>query len=166
VSKIGVGIVGTGGIAHMHAAAVASLAEGELVAVCDIVEEKAQAFAQEFGVSKVYSDSRAFFADPQVEAALVCTPHPSHCPLAIQAAEAGVHVMVEKPLSVDLREADRAIEVAQKAGIKFGVIFQRRFWPAAQRARKAINDGKLGKIILGDCVVKWWRDRAYYARDA
>lgn len=166
--QVKIGIIGTGGIAHMHAAAVASLEEAELVAVCDVVKDKAAAFAQEFGVvpSQVYTDSKTFFRDSGIQAALVCTPHPSHCPLAIQAAEAGVHVMVEKPLSVDLREADRAIEAAQKAGIKFGVIFQRRFWPAAQRARKAIDDGKLGRIILGDCIVKWWRPKEYYDRDA
>ena len=166
MSKVGLGIVGTGGIANMHAAAVTHLENAQLVAVCDVIEERAKAFAEKYGAPKYYTDSQEFFGDPDVQAALVCTPHKAHCPLAIQAAEARVHVMVEKPLSVDLAEADRAIEAADKAGIKFGVIFQRRFWPAAQRAHKAIADGKLGRIILGDCIVKWWRPREYYARDA
>ena len=160
--RIGIGIIGTGGIAATHAKAVQSLEEAELVAGCDIVESRVQDFACRYGVSAVYTDSHAFFQDPRVEAALVCTPHIAHCPLAIQAAQAGVHVMVEKPLSVNLDEADEAIEAARKANIKFGVIFQRRFWPAAQRARKAVEAGKLGKIILGDCIVKWWRPKEYY----
>ena len=164
--RVGIGIIGCGGIANMHAAAVVGLEEARLVAVCDTVEARAQAFAEQYHVPKAYIDSRQMLADPEVEAALVCTPHPSHCPLAIQAAEAGKHVMVEKPLSVDLRQADEAIAAARKAGIRFGVIFQRRFWPAAQRARKAIDEGKLGKIILGDCIVKWWRPKSYYDRDA
>jgi UDP-N-acetyl-2-amino-2-deoxyglucuronate dehydrogenase len=164
--KVGIGIIGTGGIANMHAGAVKEIAEADIVAVCDIDEARAAAFAQRHGVSRVYGDSRELLGDPNVEAVLVCTPHPSHCPLAIQAAEAGKHVMVEKPLSVDLQEADRAIAAAKRANVKFGVIFQRRFWPAAQRARAAIDSGKLGRVILGDCVVKWWRDKAYYDRDA
>ena len=165
--KVGIGIIGCGGIANMHAGAVAELAdEVDFVAVCDTVEARARTMAAKYNVPGVYTDSRAMLRDPRLEAVLVCTPHPSHCPLAMQAAEAGRHVMTEKPLSVDLKQADLAIEAAKKAGIKFGVIFQRRFWPGAQRARKAIDDGKLGKVIVGDCQVKWWRDKAYYDRDA
>jgi len=167
--EVGIGIIGCGGIANTHAAAVVRLArlkEAELMAVCDTVPERAEAFARQYGATSVYTDSRELLRDPRVEAVLVCTPHPSHCPLAIQAAEARKHVMVEKPLSVDLRLADDAIAAAKRAGIKFGCIFQRRFWPAAQRARRAIDDGKLGRIILGDCIVKWWRPKSYYDRDA
>lgn len=164
--KVGIGIIGCGNIAQVHAAAVSTLEEAELVATCDAVEAKARAMAEQHGAARAYTDSRDLLGDPAVEAVLVCTPHPSHCPLAIEAAVAGRHVMVEKPLSVDLRAADEAIAAARRAGVKFGVIFQRRFWPAAQRARQAIADGKLGKVILGDCIVKWWRPKSYYDRDA
>jgi UDP-N-acetyl-2-amino-2-deoxyglucuronate dehydrogenase len=166
MDKVGIGIIGTGGIANAHAEAVLSLEEAELVAACDIVPEKARAFAERYHIADVYTDARAFFKNPRLQAALVCTPHRAHCPLAMQAAQAGIHVMVEKPLTVDLREADQAIEAAVVAGIKFGVIFQRRFWPAAQRAHKAIADGKLGEVILGDCIVKWWREKSYYDLDS
>jgi len=164
--KVGLGIIGCGGIANAHASAVVDLEEAELVAVCDTLEARATDFVQRYGARKAYADPQALLADPQVEAVLVCTPHPSHCSIAMQAAEARKHVMVEKPLSVDLAQANRAIEAAKKAGIKFGVIFQRRFWPSAQRAKQAIDQGKLSRVILGDCSVKWWREKSYYDRDA
>jgi len=150
----------------MHAPAIANLSGAEFVAVCDGVEERARTVAAQFGVPRVYTDTAKLFADPRVEAVIVATPHPSHCPLAMQAAAARKHVIVEKPLSVDLKQADAAIEAGLKAGIKFGVIFQRRFWPSAQRAKRAVSEGKLGQVILGDVVVKWWRAKGYYDRDA
>jgi|DewCreStandDraft_5_1066085.scaffolds.fasta_scaffold03790_6 predicted dehydrogenase len=168
MSRIAYGIIGCGGIAQMHAEAIrrlADLGEADLVAVCDTVPEKARALAARYDVPHVFTDARQLLQSGLVEAVSVCTPHPSHCPLAILCAEHRVHVIVEKPLSVDLREADRAIAAARRAGIRFGVIFQRRFWPAAQRAHQAIAAGKLGRIILGDCLVKWYRPRAYYERD-
>jgi UDP-N-acetyl-2-amino-2-deoxyglucuronate dehydrogenase len=167
MGKIGLGLIGCGVIgAGMHAPAIANLKDAEFVAVCDGVEARAQGVAAQFGVSTVYTDTVKLFADPRIEAVVVATPHPSHCPLAKQAAAARKHVIVEKPLSVDLKQADEAIEAGNKAGIKFGVIFQRRFWPAAQRAKKAIADGKLDRVILGDCIVKWWRAKGYYDRDS
>jgi UDP-N-acetyl-2-amino-2-deoxyglucuronate dehydrogenase len=160
-TTLGIGIIGTGTIAPTHAQAVDSIPEAELVAACDIVESRVVDFADRFGV-RACTSAAEILADPKVQAVLVCTPPDSHCPLAEQAAAAGVHVMVEKPLTMDLQQADAAIKAAEQAGIKFGVIFQRRFWDAAQRARQAIDDGKIGKVILGDCAVKWWRPKEYY----
>ena len=160
-AKLGIGIIGTGAVAPIHAQAVDSIAEAELVASCDIVESRVRAFADRFG-GRPYTSADQILADPGVQAVLVCTPPDSHCPLAEQAAAAGVHVMVEKPLTMDLEQADAAIRAAERAGIKFGVIFQRRFWKAAQRACQAIGDGGIREVILGDCAVKWWRPEEYY----
>jgi UDP-N-acetyl-2-amino-2-deoxyglucuronate dehydrogenase len=162
---IGIGIVGCGGIARSHAAALKRLeAEGEctVVGCADLVPEKAQALAAEFGIPSWYADARLLLDHPAVEAITVCTNPPFHVPAALMAAERGKHCIVEKPMAMDLAEADRAIEATRKAGVRFGVIFMRRFWPAAQRARKAIDDGKLGRLILGDCILKWWRPESYY----
>jgi UDP-N-acetyl-2-amino-2-deoxyglucuronate dehydrogenase len=96
---------------------------------------------------------------------LVCTPHPAHAPVVVAAAEAGVHVLCEKPIAASLADADRMVEAADKAGITFGGIFQRRFWPASQRIRKAIDTGRIGTPTLGECATRLWRSADYYASD-
>jgi predicted dehydrogenase len=159
------GIVGCGGIARSHAAALKALEEaGEctVVGCADIVPEKAQALAADFGIPHWYADARPLIDHPDVEAITVCTNPPFHVPATLMATERGKHTIVEKPMTMDLAEADRAIEATRKADVRFGVIFMRRFWPAAQRARQAIDDGKLGRLILGDCILKWYRAENYY----
>jgi len=160
------GIVGCGGIARTHAAALANLPESVFSACCDIDGDRARALATTHGVPHVFTDVHAMLGSGTVDAVLVCTPHPSHAMVVIAAAEAGVHVLCEKPLTIDLGESDRMIAAATKAGIRFGGIFQRRFWPAAQRIRRAIDNGKLGRITYGECQTRIWRPREYYARDA
>jgi UDP-N-acetyl-2-amino-2-deoxyglucuronate dehydrogenase len=103
--------------------------------------------------------------DSGVEAVLVCTPHPAHESLVVAAAQAGVHVLCEKPISVTVDAANRMVDAAKQAGINFGVVFQRRFWPASQRIRQAIDAGKLGKLTLAECTVRIWRSRDYFAAD-
>lgn len=164
--RIGIGIIGCGGIAHSHAQALKRLEqEGEctVVACADLVAEKAQSLAQEFGIPNWYTDAKQVLDHPDVEAITVCTNPPFHVPAALMAAERGKHCIVEKPMTMDLAEADRAIEATRKADVRFGVIFMRRFWPGAQRAHQAIADGKLGqRLIMGDCLLKWWRPQSYY----
>ncbi len=160
------GIVGCGGIARIHAQALAELPESEFVACCDIDEGRARALAAQHHVPHVFTDVQALVRSGLVEAICVCTPHPTHAAVVVAAAEAGVHVLCEKPLAIDLDDADRMIEAADRAGIKLGGIFQRRFWPAAQRIRRAIDDGKLGRLTMGECQARLARDRAYFARDA
>jgi predicted dehydrogenase len=159
------GIIGCGKIAETHADALATLPESRFLAVCDVDEARARAFAARHNVPHAYGDLAEMLRTPGLDAVLVCTPHPSHAPCVIAAAEAGIHVMCEKPMSVDLAAADAMIAATRRAGVTFGVIFQRRFWPAAQRLRAAIDAGKLGRVILGDCVVKWWRSAEYYKLD-
>lgn len=161
----GIGIIGTGGVALHHYAATNSLENVEVVAACDIDRIRLEAFTKEHPVANAYTDVDELLKDPAVRAVLICTPPQSHCPLAEKAAAAGVHVMVEKPLTLDLKQADHSIRVCKEAGIKYAMISQRRFYDAAQRVRKAIDDGKLGKVVLGDCVVKWYRKKEYYLKE-
>jgi UDP-N-acetyl-2-amino-2-deoxyglucuronate dehydrogenase len=163
--KIRIGIIGCGRIAQTHAAALDAIEKVDFAACCDIVVDRARALADKYGVPLVSSDPAALLASGDVDVVMVCTPHPSHAPLVIAAAEAGVHVLVEKPMTIDLAEADRMIEAADRAGVKFGVIFQRRFWPSSQRIRRAIDDGLIGRPILGECFAYLWRGADYYGRD-
>lgn len=165
-----VGIVGTGGIARSHATALRALeAEGAPVAftaVADILADRAGAFAGEWSVPHHFGSARELLRSGHVDCILVTTPHPAHCAVVVEAAAAGVHALVEKPLAVDLLEADRAVEAAGQAGIRLGAVFQRRWFPAAARVRQAIDDGKLGRPILAALDLRWLRTPDYYARDA
>ena len=97
-----VGIVGCGGISRSHAAAHANLEGVDLVAMCDINRDALNDRADEYGVSKRYTDYEEMFAHEALDLVSVCTHAPLHAPIAIAAAKAGVHVLSEKPLSVDL----------------------------------------------------------------
>ena len=160
------GIVGCGGIAKTHAAALAAIPEAEFTAVCDVDPIRAQAMAGEYDVPHVFGSVDELMTSGTVDAVCVCTPHPTHAEIVQAAAKAGVHVLVEKPIAVELAEADAMVEAAKAGGITFGGIFQRRFWPASQRLRKAIDDGVFGNLTLGECQVRIWRPREYFARDA
>lgn len=159
------GLIGCGKIAAIHASALDKLQEAEFVACCDRDEARAHEMAAAHNVPNVFNDADALLKSGLVDAVLVCTPHPAHEAIVVAAANAGVHVLCEKPVTITLEAADRMIEASNKAGVQFGVIFQRRFWPAAQRIRKALDDGKLGKITLGECSVRIHRDRDYFASD-
>ena len=115
---------------------------------------------------KVSTDHRDLIKDPSVDAVAIATPVSSHFDLAMEALRAGKHVLVEKPMTIDLAEADRMVAAARETGRTLACVFQRRWWPAAQRLRAAIDAGKIGAPVLGRCSLSWWRTQAYYARDA
>jgi UDP-N-acetyl-2-amino-2-deoxyglucuronate dehydrogenase len=161
--SLGAAVIGLG-VGRRHSEAFAQLPESTLVAVCDQNQDRLQAEAHLYGV-KAYSDVNELLKDDRVEVVSVATPHPSHARLAIAAMESGRHVIVEKPMTVDLREADAMIECAHRTGRTLGVIVQRRFWPASLRVRAAIDAGKIGDVVSGECELSWWRNAAYYNRD-
>jgi UDP-N-acetyl-2-amino-2-deoxyglucuronate dehydrogenase len=164
MEPLGAAVIGLG-VGRQHVRAFAMLPETRLVAVCDANTERLAPVAAAHGVRGV-TDPAALFADPEVQIISIATPHPSHAALAIAAARAGKHVIVEKPMTVDLAEADAMVAAAKEAGVTLGVIFQRRWWPAALRLRAAIDAGKIGRPVLGQCALSWWRTQAYYDRDA
>lgn len=160
-----VGIIGCGKIARTHAEAIGITPGASLVAFCDADLGRAEAFANEFGAEIATDSLDTFFSKGALDAAMICTPHPVHEQLVVACAEAGVHVLCEKPIAVRLEEADRMIEATDAAGVAFGVIFQRRFWPAAQRIRRAIDDGLLGTLTFGSSYSHLWRPRSYFESD-
>jgi len=157
-------IVGCGVIGPWHATASENIEESYLAAVCDVVEEKAKSLAEERGVpdSKVYTDYAEMLKDDEVDIVHICTPSGMHSDMAVAAAQAGKHVLCEKPMDITLEKADAMIGAADQAGIKMGVIFQRRTYKSTQIAREAVQSGKLGKMVLGDCYQKYYRSPEYY----
>jgi UDP-N-acetyl-2-amino-2-deoxyglucuronate dehydrogenase len=160
---LGAAVVGLG-VGQAHAEAYATLPESTLVALCDQSPERLHQANAAYGVT-TYADMAELLRDERVQVISVATPHPSHAPLAIAAMEAGRDVIVEKPMTVDLREADRMVDCARSTGRTLGVIFQRRFWPASWRVKHAIAEGKIGTPVSVDCELTWWRTESYYGRD-
>ncbi len=157
----GFAIVGGGVIAPFHARAIARIAKATLRAVVDAVPETAQRRGQEFGVP-AYSDLRQVLARPDVDVVCVCVPSGLHAEIGVQAAQAGKHVVVEKPIDVSLEAADRLIAACRRHGVRLAVISQHRFDAGVQRLRAALEAGRFGRLLLGDAVIKWYRTQQYY----
>jgi len=157
-------IVGCGKVGHLHAKALSRLSESMFVAVCDTDLQRAQQFAAEYEV-KAYQDVEEMIASSRVESLTVCTPHPLHAEPAVKAANAGVHVLIEKPLASSLQDCDAILNAAKRSGVKIGTTCQRRFYTPCQRIKRAIEAGKLGRPILGSVAMYGWRDQAYYKSD-
>ena len=164
MNRVKTAIVGCGKVGHMHAKALASLPESVFTAVCDSDIGRARAFSEQYGV-KAYTSIEEMAAGAGVEAVSICTPHPIHAGAAIRAAEAKLHVLEEKPLASSLEDCDRMIGAAAKNGVTLGTVCQRRFYAPVMRIRKAIDEGKIGRPILGTVNMLGWRDEAYYQSD-
>jgi predicted dehydrogenase len=160
-----VGIVGCGAISRNHLEAFGALDNVRIVGVCDIDLDRARATAETWDVPNAVNTVGELL-DLGVDIISVCTPHPTHEEVVLQSAAAGVHVLCEKPISTDLPSAERMAAACADAGVKLGVLFQRRFWPGAQRIRAAIDDGTLGRPVMGQCSVMLHREPEYYSRDA
>ena len=158
------GLVGCGKVGHLHAKAFSRLPESRFVAVCDSDFQRAQQFAAEYKV-QAYRDVEEMIAQSELESLNVCTPHPLHADSAVKAAQAGVHVLIEKPLASSLEDCDAILDAANKRGVKIGTVCQRRFYAPCQRIRRAIDEGKIGRPVLGSVAMYGWRDQAYYKSD-
>src|SRR5689334_243687 len=161
MEKLKTGIIGTGKVAHLHAAALADLEESDFTAACNVNFAGGRAFAETYGV-RAYSNVREMVRDGGVQAVTVCTPHPLHAAAAIAAARAGAHVIVEKPLASSLVDCDVMIRAAAESGVKLAMISQRRLYAPVERIKQAIEEGRLGRPVLGTVNMLGWRDRAYY----
>jgi predicted dehydrogenase len=156
------GLLGCGGFGKAHAEVISSLGgEGLLTAVADMVPSRASAFADEFGCA-ASNDLSALRARDDVDAIVICVPHAAHANAAIEAMTAGKHVIVDKPVDVTLEAADRLIAVEARTGRTVTVMSQRRFEPAVQRARQAIENGALGNITFASAITTQWRPQSYY----
>jgi len=163
-TRLRTAIVGCGKVAGTHALAYEELPDSELVAACSTSPERTQMFAAQFQIEG-YTDLAEMLDREKVDVLSICTPHAQH-PEAIEtAAAAGVHSISEKPMAVDLISCDRAIAAARAAGVKLGVISQRRWYEPVRRMKDAIDDGKLGKPVLVLVQMLGWREPAYYLSD-
>lgn len=164
MKRIKTALIGCGKVGGMHAQVLSTLPESNFVAVCDASEERSGEFASRFDV-RGFTDVGSLVKESGAEAVVVATPHPLHAEATIQAADAGVHVLIEKPMSSSLDDCDRMLAAGKRSGVTIGVVSQRRFSEPVLRMRRAIDEGKLGKPILGVALMFNWRDEAYYRSD-
>ncbi len=136
-----VAIAGCGKVAHLHAKAIANIPGACLSGVWSRTFATASDFAAKYRTTP-YMDIKTMVKESNVDLVIVCTPHPFHRQPAVEAAEAGASVLVEKPLASNLYDCDLVINACRKAGVKLGVISQRRWYKPVQRVKRAIEEGK------------------------
>lgn len=157
----GFGIIGCGMIANFHSKAIGDLQGAKLVACYDSFPAAADRLAQSTGC-RAYHDLDAMLADPQVTIVTIGTPSGAHMEPAVAAARAGKHVVVEKPLEITLNRCDTIIRECEKAKVKLSAVFPSRFHSSSQELKRAVDEGRFGRLTLGDSYVKWYRTQAYY----
>jgi len=149
------------GIAPTHIQALAQLPGTRIAAMSDIDAARGAACAEATGCP-FFTDHRTLLAEVRPDVAVICVPHPFHAPLALDCFAAGAHVLVEKPMAVEVAEADAMIAAAEAAGRVLAVNFQYRFRPEVVHARALVESGALGKLVRALCVAPWFRTAAYY----
>lgn len=165
MQKLRTGIIGCGKVAHLHAAAIHELDTSSFIAVCGRDISRTEGFAQQYKV-KPYVDVAEMVSSEKLDVALVCTPHPVHREPGIAALREGAHILIEKPFASSIEDCDAMSAAAREYNRKIGVICQRRFYRPCQRIRKAIDEEKIGRPVLGTIEMLGWRDEAYYQADA
>lgn len=162
VAPLRAGIIGCGAIAANHVEALRAQPGVEVTICMDVDPDRAAAFAAEHGIGAA-THSVEELLHSGVDLVSVCTPHPTHEAIVVAAAEAVVHVLCEKPLAISVDATQRMVDACHRAGVTLGAIFQRRYWPAAQRIRSALDSGEIGAPILGRVEVLLHRDTNYYS---
>ena len=147
-AKLGVGVIGTHAWANKaHLPGYVAHPDVDLVAVCDVDEDRARAAAEKFGARKVFTDAQTMIADPEVQMVDVCTPTHTHLPLSLAAIAAGKHVLSEKPLHTESGPAFDAAARADARGVRSKLGFTFRYSPAIRQLKAWIDDGTLGEIF-------------------
>ena len=155
-------LVGAGVIGRHHGQVISELTDRlELVAVADVALDRARGLAAERG-GRAYASLGAALAAEPIDVVVVCTPTGRHGEIAIEALEAGKHVIVEKPAEITVERTDEIIAARQKAGTLVTVISQHRFDPATEQTLAAIERGEFGRVTSGIAAIDWWRGQSYY----
>jgi UDP-N-acetyl-2-amino-2-deoxyglucuronate dehydrogenase len=161
MKPLGIAIAGSGMVAGVHASAIKEIEEAKLIGVWSYFAEEIQTFSDQYH-TQGYQTYEVLLKDPAIQAVIICLPSGYHAEYGMKAAALGKHVIVEKPIDISIVRARSLIEECRKKQVKLSVIFQNRFTPAAQKVKKAIDEGLLGRLILGDAYAKWYRSPEYY----
>lgn len=153
-------IIGCGRIAQRHAEHINKL--GKLVAVCDIIKEKADALATQYKASAYYDIEDLFATEKSINVVSICSPNGLHANHALQALKAGFNVLCEKPMAISVSDCGQMIKVAEQMNKRLFAIKQNRFNPPVKAVKKLIDEGRLGKILSVQLSCFWNRNADYY----
>jgi len=156
-----IGLIGGGNISTTHARAASNIPAAQVVAVYGANFDKVLQLSQDFGAA-AYPDFEAFLAHRPMEMVIIGSPSGLHAREGILAAQQGLHVLVEKPMAISVEQSSAMIDACEQAKVKLGVILQDRFKPQILRLKQLIEEGTLGRILLADARVKWYRPPDYY----
>ena len=163
MKKLGYAVLGLGiGMAHAEAAEASEYAD--LVAACDIDEKRLEKFASIYPNATLYRDFEELLKDERVDIISICLPSSMHADFAVRAMEAGKNVLVEKPLDITYERALLIEEARKRTGMTVGVVHQNRFNLNMYPIKKAVEEGRIGDLVLGTFAVKWYREQSYYDR--
>jgi predicted dehydrogenase len=161
---INLALIGCGSLGRVHAQCVAQIPEARFVAYADVIEAAAQSALDSFGGGSAISgdyattDVARVFADTRIDAVYICTHHDSHAPLAIAAAEAGKHILIEKPLALTIAECEAVAQAVQRSGVLLMPAFKMRFYPLVQRAHAFIPQPQ---VLVGQMMDNRWADNLW-----
>ena len=158
-------IIGCGRISGKHIGAIKQTVGAKIVAVCDIVEERAKKTASELGC-KHYTDYNLLLQDPMIDVVNLCTPSGLHPEMTVKAARSGKSVVCEKPIAMIMSDASKMINECRQNKVSLFIIKQNRYNPPIVSLKKAIDEGRFGRIFLANVTVRWSRDQKYYDQDA
>ncbi len=144
--SVRIAIIGTGGMANVHASNFQKIAGCELVAACDVDIERAKAFAEKHSIPNTFTDTEVLLAECEFDAVTIVTPDAFHSPVSLLCLAAGKHVLCEKPLALNYKHAQKMVDAAERAGVVNMVNFSYRDWPCIQAAARAIQRGEIGEV--------------------
>lgn len=160
--KIGIGIIGCGFISSIHAKAILKIPTAILVGAFDVNEENKNKFAKEFKVT-AFDTLNEMLTSKEIDAVCICSPSGFHKDLSLQAIKMGKHIIVEKPMALTVKDADEIIKACEKYNVKCTVISQLRYSDAVKKVKMAVDNGWLGKLLIGDIFMKYYRSPEYYS---
>lgn len=154
-------VIGAGNIGKIHVAALQQIPDARVSVVCSRTESTGRALADQCGATWV-QDYQAAVGRDDVDVVAICTPSGTHAEIALAAAAAGKHLLIEKPIDITLARVDQIIAAAQAAGVVLACVFPRRFALGVHKTKTALDANRLGRLTLADICVKWHRPQTYY----
>ncbi|MBP1886627.1 Gfo/Idh/MocA family protein [Sinorhizobium mexicanum] len=162
MAKLRIGVIGLGMASAPHARSLLDLKDRvEVAAAFSPTGARRKAFSDTYGFP-ICDEAKTIFADPSIAAVMILTPPNTHLELVREAARAGKHVLLEKPLEITQARAEALVEAAERASIKLGIVLQHRFRPVSEALAKLIDEGRLGEIVSASARLHNWRPQSYY----
>lgn len=161
MKEIGFGIIGLGNVASIHAYALERSQLCRLGGVYSPDKAKGEAYREKYACSS-YTNLDDFLSDSSISVVIIATPSGMHAEYAVAALRKGKHVLIEKPIEINEERGQRIIEEGRKRGLIVGGIFQNRFYDGARLIKKALEEGRFGRIVMVEASLKWLREQSYY----